>query len=1055
LEVLYVEGKKNYEKAQGRNFIIGMIAVLFLSIISVVLLSTGTTVFAAGIEDLSNFNFTILTSSAGEKSYSIAIKTSAKPTVETVIIPDTYNGLPVTEITNNGFMSCANLKKIILPISLKKIGNNAFMNCAKLERISLPSVESIGMNAFAMCPKLDRTYIPNTVKSVGANIFRNNSNTVYVQSSAAEVDSQWQDSWNSYFTGEVVYGVEPEDTVGYREILDTQNENVIGYEIVECQLINKEAADIVIYNSFRPNDTADYLPVLNICSEAFTYSRANSITIKDRSTEDPTAPKFTHKINIRSNAFLAFFGNEVSFEVGVSFNHPDDLQNIDNSMYDASPIIGDSRNNSVSIFGESTIKSITLPADMDFIPEKMFYNCAYLTNIKYFGQIYEEENVLGSVSRIGANAFSSCVSLLNLTIPSSVIEVGESVFYAWGDGENSQTINIDFYDGYLPDGWNQNWFGGNTSKTTISYKGLTYIEIDWQDDMGTKQVIGVKPNLEMPTISVHENKGYEFKGIYSEKDGKGCQYYTNSLEAIKPWVEGESTTIYAYWEIITYSITYPAELNGFIGTNKQYYTVKDSFTLVPIEYQGYLYTFTPNKIEKGTTGNITLIYTKTLQEYKIKYEVDLKGNINNNPVKYNTMQEIVFENLTCEGYSFSWSPASIPVGSKGDITVTGIWTPNEYSIKYDISKDTEHSNPETYTYGQELILSPAKRGGYYVEWDKINIPAGTIGDITIKAIYTEKTLDQCYNNDAYEIWTKNQLEAIRNHSNGGSGRTYRLMQNIRSGASYTSCYWTPIPEFRGTLDGNGYKITSYDLDVTSSGSYGFCKINYGTIKNLTLGIRYDVGSDVSNVYVGSFAGTNNGIISNCSITSVFNRPYFRCYAKGDSYAGCFVGVNNKTVENCYGGDWLQGTCNMGTIAGKNTGTIKNCKAGNTVTQIEFEYSDYNACVGGIVGLQVNGDVINCSFQGKVIWGNYSSEIYPDRTQNREMQPCMGIMIGYKQGGSISGSSWKDVYGAQDTIVISYSKPSIVEWTTGALWWQETHTHNQGLYFKNEECGRIA
>lgn len=665
-------------KVQGRKFFIGMIAVLFLSIIAIVFLSTGITAFAAEIEDSSSYNFTIVTSSEGEQSYSVAIKTSAKPTVETVIIPNTYNGLPVTEIANNGFMSCANLKKVVLPTTLKKIGNNAFMNCAKLERISLPSIESIGMNAFAMCSMLDRTYIPNTVKSVGANIFRNNSNTVYVQSSAAEVNSEWQSTWNSYFTGEVVYGVEPEDTVGYREILDTQEENVIGYEIIEYQFITDESADIVIYNSFRADENSAYLPVLNICSEAFTFSQVNSITIKDRRTEDPSAPEFTHQINIRSNAFLAFLGNEISFEVGVSFNHPADLQNTFDSIYDNSAIIGDSNNNSIKIFEESTIKSITLPSDMSFIPERMFYNCAYLTNIKYFEQTYEGVNVLeSSVSRIGSNAFSSCVNLLNLTIPSSVIEVGESAFYAWGEGDNLQTINIDFYEGFIPNGWDDNWFEGNSEKTAIEYKALTYIEIDWQDDMGTNQVIGVKPDLEMPTISIHENKGYVFKGIYSEKDGKGLQYYTNNLEVRKPWKEGESTTIYAYWEIITYDIIYPAELNGFTDINKISYTVKDSITIVPIEYQGYIYIFTPNSIEKGTTGNITLAFTKEPKDYNIEYVVDLKGNINNNPSTYNVTQEIIFENLVCEGYSFSWSPSAIPVGSKGDITVIGTWFPQQ------------------------------------------------------------------------------------------------------------------------------------------------------------------------------------------------------------------------------------------------------------------------------------------------------------------------------------------------------------------------------------------
>lgn len=1039
-------------KTKKHSLIIGFITLIIFAAIGIASLFVTNVTYAASIENTDNLNFTIVTGSGGEQSYSVAVKAAAKPTVETVIIPDTYNGLPVTEIANNGFMSCANLKKAVLPTTVKKIGSNAFMNCAKLERISLPGIESIGMNAFAMCPLLDRTYIPNTVKSVGANILRNNSNTVYVQSSIDEVNSEWQSTWNSYFTGEVVYGISPEETVGYREVKDTQGENVIGYEVVEYQFITDVNANVVIYNSFRSDENSAYLPVFNICSEAFTFTQVNSITLKDRRTDDSSAPEFTHLINIRSNAFLAFLGNEVSIEVGVSFNHPADLQNTSESMYDNSPIVGDSNNKSVKIFEESTVKSVTLPNNVDFIAERMFYNCAYLENIKYSGQVYEGVNILNSVSKIGSEAFSSCVSLLNLTIPSSVIEVGEAVFYAWGDGENSQTINVDFYEGYLPGGWADNWFEGNGEKTSIAYKALTYIVIDWQDEAGTKQVVGVKPGLEMPSITAIENNGYEFKGIYSEQRGNGLQYYTNNLQARKPWIAGEPTTIYAYWEIITYDIIYPAELNGYVGANATSYTVNDDITITPIEYKGYLYTFAPDRIEKGTIGNITLDITKSPQNYYINYEVELKGNINNNPTMYNITQEIVFENLVCEGYSFSWSPSGIPKGSTGEITVTGTWTPNEYAITYNVSKDTQHSNPATYTYGQELVLEPATRNGYFVSWDTPKIPTGTIGEITVKAIYTEKSIEQCYNNGIYEIWTRGQLESIKNQPNGGYGRTYRLMQKV-SGDYYSTSYWTPISEFKGTFDGNGFSVTNYYIETTSGSNFGFCRINSGTIKNFKLGVRFNVGAEFSNVNVGAFAGINKGTITNCSITAVYVRPFFRCFAKGDSYMGGFVGVNEGTIDGCTSGDWLDGSCNMGTIAGKNSGTIKNCDISDGY--IEFTYSDYNACVGGIVGLQVSGSVTNCNFQGKIVWGNYNSETYPNRTENREMQPCMGIMIGYKQGGTISGSSWADTSGGQGKIVVSFSTPSIVEWTTGSLWWQETHTHDQGLYFKNEECGKIS
>lgn len=67
------------------------------------------------------------------------------------IIPAKYNGLPVTEISDNGFMSCTQLKKVWIPYTVTKIGNNAFANCSVLEEINgMSCVTTIGNNAFAM-----------------------------------------------------------------------------------------------------------------------------------------------------------------------------------------------------------------------------------------------------------------------------------------------------------------------------------------------------------------------------------------------------------------------------------------------------------------------------------------------------------------------------------------------------------------------------------------------------------------------------------------------------------------------------------------------------------------------------------------------------------------------------------------------------------------------------------------------------------------------------------------------------------------------------------------
>lgn len=65
------------------------------------------------------------------------------------VIPAEYNGLPVTEIAGNGFVSCKSLTSIYIPKTVKTIGSNAFYNCTALTRVyGASNLEAILSNAF-------------------------------------------------------------------------------------------------------------------------------------------------------------------------------------------------------------------------------------------------------------------------------------------------------------------------------------------------------------------------------------------------------------------------------------------------------------------------------------------------------------------------------------------------------------------------------------------------------------------------------------------------------------------------------------------------------------------------------------------------------------------------------------------------------------------------------------------------------------------------------------------------------------------------------------------
>ena len=78
-----------------------------------------------------------------------------------LIIPATYNGLPVVRIEDGAFEYCQQLTSVILPEGLQSIGWSAFRNCNNLKQVQLPdSLTEIEGWAFAYCGQLEDICIP-------------------------------------------------------------------------------------------------------------------------------------------------------------------------------------------------------------------------------------------------------------------------------------------------------------------------------------------------------------------------------------------------------------------------------------------------------------------------------------------------------------------------------------------------------------------------------------------------------------------------------------------------------------------------------------------------------------------------------------------------------------------------------------------------------------------------------------------------------------------------------------------------------------------------------
>ena len=258
-------------------------------------------------------------------------------------------------------------------------------------------------------------------------------------------------------------------------------------------------------------------------------------------------------------------------------------------------------------------------------------------------------------------------------------------------------------------------------------------------------------------------------------------------------------------------------------------------------------------------------------------------------------------------------------------------------------------------------------------------------------------------NDPYQIADANALLELAADTND-YGKCFLMTADVNmQGQSFTDAIIAPHTggysepfqgkAFTGTFDGNGHKITSFNISGLTSWYIGlFGQIDSGgTVRNLGLenfavnGARYIGGLVGNNVngsirncysigqisgssqsrYIGGLVGYNSGSISNCR-SSYQSITYQKValsnstdYISGYFSAGGLVGVNSGSISDCWstasvGGSG--GSSAFGGFAGINSGNITSCYSTGT--------SVGESSVGGFVGSN-SGNIINCHSTGQV------------------------------------------------------------------------------------------
>ena len=341
-----------------------------------------------------------------------------------ILIPTTYNDLPVVSVEASTFLNNTAITSVVLPDGITSIGEKAFNGCESLTSVLFgknSQLSSIGPGAFNYCYSLESITIPESVTNIGSDAFiycyglrsvtfGENSQLTSIGDGAFN----WCESLESITIPASV------TSIGEWAFVEC-------YRLVEVWNLSK----LNITAGSEDNGYVGYYAkrVETEPSESYVYTDENGYVIY-----------YDGKVK----ALINYTGNETKLTI------PDDITELNcfalSDCYNITSVTF-GENSQLTSIGDGafnwceSLESITIPDSVTSIGEGAFCCCAKLTSItipdgvKSIGNhafagcsALESITIPDSVLSIGYSAFKECTALKNITIPGSVLSIGDNAF---------------------------------------------------------------------------------------------------------------------------------------------------------------------------------------------------------------------------------------------------------------------------------------------------------------------------------------------------------------------------------------------------------------------------------------------------------------------------------------------------------------------------------------------------------------------------------------------------------------------------------------------------